>query len=97
MARCADVTFVSPAETRANSSVASRAAAGADDAALLVDEPAGTELVGVPAVVDAHPARAPAAQTSSSEPSARRVMIRTYLGGLQSGRSRSSASTIVYA
>jgi hypothetical protein len=59
-------------------------------------EPAGTELVGVPAVVDAQPTRALAPQTSSNEPSFRRVMISTVPGTPdQSGRSRSSASMIV--
>jgi hypothetical protein len=97
MATRSDVTFFIAAETRAKSAVALGEIAGElDDELPLLGEPGGTELVGVPAVVDAQLTSALAAQASSNEPSARRVMISTVPGTpAQSGRSRSSASMIV--
>jgi hypothetical protein len=92
MATCRDVVFVNPAETRAKSAVA----VGEAGELAVLDEPGGTELVGVPAVVDAQLTSALAPQASSNEPSARRVMISTVPGTpAQSGRSRSSASMMV--
>jgi hypothetical protein len=96
MATCRDVVFVNPAETRAKSAVAVGEAGELDDELAVLDEPGGTELVGVPAVVDAQLTSALAPQASSNEPSARRVMISTVPGTpAQSGRSRSSASMMV--
>jgi hypothetical protein len=82
MATCRELTFSNAAETRANSALAMGEVAGVlDEEVPLRGAPAGTELVGVPAVVDAQPTRALAPQTSSNEPSLRAVMISTVPGG----------------